>query len=107
MPLSLIVGQKYIIERKYDTSRKPPMTIETLVEIIKIDKQKPDIITVKFLSGLLQNINKIKDIKCQNYDFTLWKPLENYKEMEWENLFLKAAIIIIIWMYIKGVIKMA
>ena len=48
---SLNVGQKYIIERKYDNSKKPPMTIETLVEII--DRKKPDIITVRFLSGLI------------------------------------------------------
>ena len=33
------------------------------------------------------------------------KDIKRYKEMEWEVLFLRAAIIIIVWMYIKGVIK--
>lgn len=101
---SLVVGKKYIIERKYDNSKKPPMTIETLVEII--DKKKPGIITVKFLSGLVQNIGKIKDISYNNYEFSNYIPPAD-NEMECENLFLKAAILIIIWLYICGVIKMS
>lgn len=32
--------------------------------------------------------------------------IRQYKEMEWEIMFLRFAFIIIIWMYIKGIIKM-
>lgn len=71
---SLVVGQKYIIERKYDNSKKPSMTIETLVEIIEIDRKKPGIITIRFLSGLVQNIGKIKDIVYNSYNFTNYIP---------------------------------
>ena len=100
---SLVVGKKYIIERKYDNSKKPPMTIETLVEII--GKKKPGIITVKFLSGLYKNIGKIKDIAYNSYEFSNYIPPAD--NLECENLFLKAAILIIIWLYIGGVIKMS
>jgi hypothetical protein len=103
----LEVGQKYIIEPKYDTSKKPPMTIESIVEIVGL---KPDSITVKFLSGLVEKINTIEDIKYDKYEFTYYNDsvlykAKPYKEMECENLFLRAAIIIIIWMYIMGIIK--
>ncbi len=103
----LEVGQKYIIEPKYDTSNKPPMTIESIVEIVGL---KPDSITVKFLSGLVEKINTIEDIKYDRYEFTYYNDsvlykAKPYKEMECENLFLRAAIIIIIWMYIMGIIK--
>ena len=35
------------------------------------------------------------------------KRIKHYKEMEWEVLFLRAAVIIIIWMYINGTIRYA
>ena len=35
------------------------------------------------------------------------KNIKRYKEMEWEIMFIRGAIIVIIWMYIKGIIIIA
>lgn len=48
------------------------------------------------------NLNGYLEIKDE-----IHKNIKRYKEMEWEIMFFRFAIIIIIWMYIKGVIKIA
>lgn len=73
--------------------------------IVEFNKEKLNTVTVKFLSGLVQNIGKTNEIRYDNYEFSNYILLAN--NLECENLFLKAAILIIIWMYIGGVIKMS
>lgn len=140
---TLLIGQRYIITRIHDGNTKPPMDIESLVEILRINNGISNIVTVKYLSGRTDKINTIQKIYYDNYTFEfaedkykelqeefmrfkvmeaevranlesylemkdeIHKNIKRYKEMEWEIMFLRGAIIIIIWMYIKGVIKMA
>jgi len=140
---TLLIGQRYIIRSINNGNTKPPMDIESLVEILKINNGTSNIVTVKYLSGLSSKINTIQKIYYDNYTFEFvgdkYKELEEefvrfklieaevrtnldkyleikdeihtnikrYKEMEWEVMILRFAFIIIIWMYIKGVIKIA
>jgi hypothetical protein len=140
---SLLIGQRYIIRRIHNGNTKPPMDIESLVEILKINNGTSNIVTVKYLSGLSSKINTIQKIYYDNYTFefvgdkykeleeefmrftlieaevrtnldkyleikdVIHKNIKRYKEMEWEVMILRFAFIIIIWMYIKGVIKIA
>jgi hypothetical protein len=138
---SLIIGQRYEIIRKHNGDTKPPMPYESLVEIVDYNRKGSGFVTIKYITGPVQKINKIETIKYDNYDFVykgdeyaqlqdefirfktiesevqknleeykimrddIHKNIKRYKELEWEVLFLRAAFIIMIWMYIKGVIK--
>lgn len=140
---TLLIGQRYIITRIHDGNTKPPMDIESLVQILRINKGDSKIVTVKYLSGRTDKINTIQKIYYDNYTFEfsedkykelqeefmrfkvmetevranlesylemtdeIHKNIKRYKEMEWEVLFFRFAFIVIIWMYIKGIIKMA
>lgn len=139
---TLLIGQRYVITRIHDGNTKLPMDIESLVEILRINKGNANMVTVKYLSGRTDKINTIQKICYDNYTFEfsedkykelqqefmrfkvmeaevranlesylkmkddIHKNIKRYKEMEWEVLFFRFAFIIIIWMYIKGVIKM-
>lgn len=134
---SLIIGQKYIITRKYDESKKPAITNEWLVEVLALNR---DLLTVnvKFITGALLLVGKVREIKYTNYDFQfagdkikegsmqfkaiqseyhsnldefkklrdeIQKNSKYYKDLELEVLFLRGAIIVIVWMYIWGTIQ--
>jgi Ser-tRNA(Ala) deacylase AlaX len=86
MNSSLIIGQQYIITKKYvNPDVKPPMEVEMRVEVL--DKLTDNLVLVKILTGRLIYINKTRKIPIDNYNFE--KVTNIYKEVNdtvrWAN----------------------
>ncbi len=86
MNSSLIIGQQYIITKKYvNPDVKPPMEVEMRVEVL--DKLTDNLVLVKILTGRLIYINKTRKIPIDKYNFE--KVTNIYKEVHdtvrWAN----------------------
>ncbi len=137
---SLIIGQQYIITKKYvNPDVKPPMEVEMRIEVL--EKLTNNTVLVKILTGRVIYVNTTRKIAIDKYyfekvnniykevqdtlkisneintnikkkaeEFDAFKDevtnkLQEYSKLKTEVVFLRIAILIIIYMYIFGVIK--
>lgn len=65
---NLLINQKYVITRKYDSpDKKPPFENEWLIQVISLYPDEPGIVQIKFLSSKIKN--RIKNIRIDDYEF--------------------------------------
>jgi hypothetical protein len=124
---SLEVGKQYLIRsKKISGATNQPYTDEWLVEVISFCDRNPDRIYVKYLSGDDSIKDKERTISYKSYYFEEYQDIEylkkinreidlmykevkskieDYKQLEKEVLFLRGAILVIIYMYIMGYIR--
>jgi len=86
MNSSLIIGQQYIITKKYvNPDVKPPMEVEMRVEVL--EKLTDNLVLVKILTGRVIYVNKTRKIPIDKYNFE--KVTNIYKEVNdtvrWAN----------------------
>ncbi len=86
MNSSLIIGQQYIITKKYvNPDVKPPMEVEMRVEIL--EKLTNNTVLVKILTGRVIYVNTTRKIPIDKYNFE--KVTNIYKEVQdtvrWAN----------------------
>lgn len=86
MNSSLIIGQQYIITKKYvNPDIKPPMEIEMRVEVL--EKLTNNVVLVKILTGRMIYVNTTRKIAIDKYYFE--KVNNIYKEVRdtvrWAN----------------------
>jgi hypothetical protein len=86
MNSSLIIGQQYIITKKYvNPDVKPPMEVEMRVEVL--EKLTNNTVLVKILTGRVIYVNTTRKIPIDKYNFE--KVTNIYKEVQdtvrWAN----------------------
>lgn len=123
----LEVGKQYLIRsKKISGATNQPYTDEWLVEVLSFCDRNPDRVYVKYLSGDDSIKDKERTISYKSYSFEEYQgieylkkineeisvmykevksKIEDYKQLEKEVLFLRGAILVIIYMYIMGYIR--